>query len=297
MPEEKPLIITKEDEINQIFPRSPILSSQNMGWDGVSFRYMFQPVCETPEVSTPKVHSIAIFTFHDYVIHADRTLDGRFQRDSVVGGDIVITPANTAHKCAWDKPGDFILINIDVQSFARTVEESNLPEQVQLTPHFATPDPLVLQIGLAIKDALQNNPSGSRLYVETMVNALSVHLLQYYSARKPNIKEYIGGLSKRQLNLVKEYIQNNLDKDLGLNELSFLLHMSPHYFCHLFKQSTGMTPHQYIIQARVNRAKELILTGQYDIAQIAVMVGFSNQSHLNRHFKKFVGITPGKFGK
>ena len=294
---DKPLVLTTEDEINQLFPCQPILTSQNSGWDGVSFTYMCQPAYETPEVCTPLAHSITIFTHGNYVIQADRTLDGRFGHDSVVGGDIVIAPVNIGQKCTWDKEGDFIILGIETKTFARAVDESGQPEQVQLIPHFSTPDPLFLQIGLAIKNSLQNNPSGSRLYAETMVNALSVHLLQHYSARKPNIKKYINGLSKRQLNQVIEYIKSNLDKDLGLKELASLLHMSPHYFCNLFKQSMGIAPHQYVIQTRVNRAKELLIRGKYSIAQVAFMVGFANQSHLTRHFKKLVGVTPGKIGK
>ncbi|MGD1912892.1 MAG: helix-turn-helix domain-containing protein [Rivularia sp. (in: cyanobacteria)] len=292
MLEDKPLIITKEDEINQFFPRSPILTSQNTGWDGVCFRYIHVPAYEIPEVCSPVAHSITIFTHGNYVARADRTLDGRFKCDSVVGGDIVITPANVGHKAAWDKEGDFIILGFETKHFARAIDESAEPEQVQLIPHFATADPLVLQIGLAIKDVLENNPSGSRLYAETMVNALTVHLLQRYSARKPNIKVYKNGLSKNQLTKIIEYIKNNLDKDLGLNELASLLQISPHYFCELFKKSMGIPPHKYVIQTRLNRAKELLLTGNYSIAQVAFIVGFANQSHLNRHFKKFFGVTP-----
>ena len=211
MSEDKPLILNKEDEITQLFERSPILTSQNSGWDGVFFRYMSVPASETPEVCTTLGHTITIFTHGNYVIHGDRKLDGRFHRDSVVSGDIVIQPANIGQKCTWDKEGDFIILGIETKHFARAVNESGLPEQVQLIPHFSTPDPLAFQIGLAIKNALQNNPSGSRLYAETMVNALTVHLLQHYSARKPQIKQYSNGLSKRQLNIIIEYIQNHLD--------------------------------------------------------------------------------------
>ncbi len=294
MSEDKPLVLTKEDEINQLFPRSPILTSQHTGWDGASFRYMFQPAYETPEVSTPLAHSLAIFTHGNYVIHADRTLDERFQRDSVIGGDIVITPAHIGQKASWNKEGDFILLSIETTTFARAIDESGEPEQFQLIPHFATPDPLVLHIGLAIKNVIQNNPSGSRLYAETMINALVVHLLQNYSARKPIIKKYPHGLSKVNLHQITEYISSNLDRDLSLKELSNLLHMSPHYFCHLFKNSMGMTPHQYVIQTRVNRARELLLTRKYSISQVALIVGFANQSHLNRHCKKLLGVTPGQ---
>jgi AraC family transcriptional regulator len=139
---------------------------------------------------------------------------------------------------------------------------------------------------------LENNPKGSRLYAETMANALAVHLLQNYSAHQPILREYTGGLSSRQLRQVIDYINGHLDRDLGLAELAAVVQMSPHYFTRLFKQSTGLTPHQYVIRRRVERAKELLFKGELSIAEVAYSVGFANQSHLNRHLKRLLGVTP-----
>ena len=91
---------------------------------------------------------------------------------------------------------------------------------------------------------------------------------------------------------VIDYINNHLEQDLSLIELAAIAQMSPHYFSHLFKQSTGMTPHQYVIRCRVECAKELLLQRKLTIAEIAYKVGFANQSHLNRHFKRLLGVTP-----
>jgi AraC family transcriptional regulator len=71
--------------------------------------------------------------------------------------------------------------------------------------------------------------------------------------------------------------------------------MSSHYFSLLFKQSMGLTPHQYVIRTRVDRAKKLLLKGEMSIVDIAQTVGFANQSHLNLHFKCLVGLTPKQF--
>ncbi|MBW4671976.1 MAG: helix-turn-helix transcriptional regulator [Cyanomargarita calcarea GSE-NOS-MK-12-04C] len=68
--------------------------------------------------------------------------------------------------------------------------------------------------------------------------------------------------------------------------------MSPHYFSLLFKQSTGMTPHKYVIRTRVERAKELLLKSEMAISEIAQSVGFASQSHLNFHTKRLLGVTP-----
>ncbi|PIG91059.1 AraC family transcriptional regulator [Gloeocapsopsis sp. IPPAS B-1203] len=288
MPSENPLVLDREDKVLQIFPRPPILTSFQAGWDGIMLGYMCQPAYEVPEMYSPRWHSIAIFTHGNYAIHADRKLDGRFHRDAVFGGDIVIAPANVSTQASWDAEGDFILLALEKDVFARAIDENY--EEAAILPHFATPDPLIFQIGLALKTVLASD-RGSRLYAETMANALSVHLLQHYSAQKPVLREYAGGLTKRKLQQVVDYINDYLDRDLGLAELAAVVQMSPHYFCHLFKQSTGLTPHQYVIRCRVERAKMLLHNGEA-IADTAYTVGFANQSHLNRHFKRIVGVTP-----
>jgi AraC family transcriptional regulator len=293
MAETKPLVITQASVALQLYPRPPILTSLQVGWSGFNVAYLCQPPGEVPEVCTPLWHCLGIFTHGDRVIYADRKLDGRRRRDAVVGGDVVITPVNVSQGVAWEAEGDFIILGIEPTFFARAVDDS-APEQIELLPHFATPDPLIYQIGLVLKNVLATGGIGSRLYAETMVNALSVHLRQHYSSRKPILHEYAGGLSKYKLRQVIEYIQAHLDQDLGLTELAALVQMSPHYFSHLFKQSTGITPHQYVISCRVERAKELLLKGGIAIADIATQVGFANQSHLNLHFKRLLGVTPAQ---
>jgi AraC family transcriptional regulator len=292
MPEAKPRAIANEDDLIQICDRSPILTSLHAGWKGIFLGHFRTPAYETPEVCSPFWHGLLIFPKTEAPIQARRTLDGRIHHERVVEGDIVITPAQVGHRSCWNAEHDFIVIAIASDVFARAVDESAEPSNVELVPHFATSDGLVLQIGLALKGVLENNPQGSRLYAETMANALAVHLLQHYSARQPILRNYNGGLSRHQLRQVIDYINGHLDRDLGLAELAKIVQMSPHYFTRLFKQSTGLTPHQYVIHRRVERAKELLLNGELTIAEVAYSVGFANQSHLNRHLKRRLGVTP-----
>ncbi len=292
MPEAKPRAIANGDDLIQICNRSPILTSLHAGWNGIFLGHFRTPAYETPEVCSPFWHGLLIFPKTSAPIQARRTLDGRIHHERVVEGDIVITPAQVGHRSCWNAEHDFIVIAIASDVFARAVDESAEPSNVELVPHFATSDGLVLQIGLALKGVLENNPQGSRLYAETMANALAVHLLQHYSARQPILRDYNGGLSRHQLRQVIDYINGHLDRDLGLAELAKIVQMSPHYFTRLFKQSTGLTPHQYVIHRRVERAKELLLNGELTIAEVAYSVGFANQSHLNRHLKRLLGVTP-----
>jgi AraC-like DNA-binding protein len=86
-----------------------------------------------------------------------------------------------------------------------------------------------------------------------------------------------------------------IDRDLGLEELAAIAQLSPYHFCRSFKQSTGFTPHQYLIRQRVERAKLLLKDGKMGILEVAIACGFTHQSHLNRHFKRLTGMTPKNF--
>jgi AraC family transcriptional regulator len=292
MPEAKPRAIANEDDLIQICDRSPILTSLHAGWNGIFLGHFRTPAYETPEVCSPFWHGLLIFPKTEAPIQARRTLDGRIHHERVVEGDIVITPAQVGHRSCWNAEHDFIVIAIASDVFAVLLTNRLNLLTLNSCPTFATSDGLVLQIGLALKGVLENNPQGSRLYAETMANALAVHLLQHYSARQPILRDYNGGLSRHQLRQVIDYINGHLDRDLGLAELAKIVQMSPHYFTRLFKQSTGLTPHQYVIHRRVERAKELLLNGELTIAEVAYSVGFANQSHLNRHLKRLLGVTP-----
>ena len=82
---------------------------------------------------------------------------------------------------------------------------------------------------------------------------------------------------------------------MSLAELAAVVQLSSFHFAHLFKQTTGVSPHQYHIRCRVERAKQLLLTKNLTIAEVAYIVGFASQGHLNYHFKRLVGITPKAF--
>ena len=100
------------------------------------------------------------------------------------------------------------------------------------------------------------------------------------------------GLTHTQLQQVLDYIQTHLDRDLSLAELAEVINISPTYFASLFKQGIEVSPHQYVIQQRVERAKLMLSKTDLVIAYIALQVGFSSQSHLTQQLKRLTGMTP-----
>jgi AraC family transcriptional regulator len=99
-------------------------------------------------------------------------------------------------------------------------------------------------------------------------------------------------LTRTQLQQAIDYIHAHLDRDLSLSQIAKIINISPTYFASLFKRATGTSPHQYVIEQRVKRAKSLLSKTDLAIADIALQVGFSSQSHLTQQFKRFTGMTP-----
>lgn len=99
-------------------------------------------------------------------------------------------------------------------------------------------------------------------------------------------------MSDRQLRRVTDYINENLAQDLQLADLSELLEMSQFHFSRLFKQSMAMSPHQYLIQQRLERAKQLLKATNKSVMDIALQCGFSSHSHLGKLFRQHVGVSP-----
>ncbi|WP_339384517.1 helix-turn-helix transcriptional regulator [Oscillatoria sp. FACHB-1407] len=99
-------------------------------------------------------------------------------------------------------------------------------------------------------------------------------------------------MPRYQLKLVLEYINANLQQNIKLQDLANVAGMSQYYFCRLFRDSIGMTPHQYVRHQRIERAKQLLKQQHLSISDIAIQCGFANQSHFTRLFSKFTHTTP-----
>ena len=94
---------------------------------------------------------------------------------------------------------------------------------------------------------------------------------------------------------VIEHVRENLDGALSVGELADLVGMSESHFSKLFKRDTGLTPHQFILNERINCSKELLQRGISRLVDVALDVGFQNQAHFTTVFRNAVGVTPGQF--
>ncbi len=178
---------------------------------------------------------------------------------------------------------------------AQIAHESVNPDRVELSLVLKAADPLVYQIGQALKADLEIDGIGRRLYADSLTTALAAHLLLHYSTRKHKLKAYDDGLPKDTLNQAIDYIHAHLGENLSLADMAATLHISQYHFCRLFKQSTGMSPHRYLMQQRLDRAKQLLRLPERTVTTIALDCGFANQSHFAKYFRRHTGVSPTQF--
>ena len=132
-------------------------------------------------------------------------------------------------------------------------------------------------------------------YAETLGLLLLWELRHAADPNDPRLKPVRGGLTGHQLRRIREFVDAHVSKEIGISELAGLIGLSPFHFIRAFKHSVGLSPYQYVLSERISAAKEMLSERDLSIADVALAVGFSGASQLNRVFRKLIGVTPTAF--
>ena len=271
-----------------------VLSSAGTKWNDIVLEQRHVPSSERADVMY-KRHVIAINIGHSFTWEFEK--DGRFHRVQMARGAISFCPSHQpfSGRLKLDRGVFanllFLALNpVFVSSAAEGLEFD--ADLIELTEQRGSTDPTLHHIALALRAGIQTGDALDRMYGEAFSTALAVHLLREYGAVMLVPKARYGGLTRAKLVRAVEYIQAQLDAGLTVSGIAHAVGMSRNHFTKLFKESTGQTPYQYVVDARVKKAKELLTTGKFTISEAAHHVGFVDQSHLTRHFKRVFGLPP-----
>jgi AraC family transcriptional regulator len=296
------LDLTNQQEAARVLPQTPLVASYHTGWKGLTFTHYCHPPHETVEHGLLQ-HSLVI-TDPKSCFQAERRLDGKFKHYVHGNGRVDVIPAFLSHWTNWDREIEFSTIAICPTLLNQATQEL-MQGEIELIPQLAIDDPIIQQLALTLKLEIQTGCMSGRLYGELLGTALAARLVQNYAVSKPALEFKANGLPQSQLARVIDYMKANLTQDLSILDLATLTGMSESHFSRSFKRSVGITPYQYLIQQRVERAKQLLeqrfSRGEAPptivISTIALDCGFANQTHLTKVFRQMTGMTPKAYQK
>jgi AraC family transcriptional regulator len=156
-------------------------------------------------------------------------------------------------------------------------------------------DPVMRGLALAVLPVLEEPNMGTALFLDAIALAFHAHVVHHYGGAPESSGSVRVGLAPWQLRRVDAYIEAHLDGAPSISDLAAECRLSPTHFARSFRQATGMPPHRWLTKRRIGRAKELLLGGQHELAQIALDCGFADQSHFTRVFVQSEGQSPGKW--
>lgn len=285
-------------ELRQRSTKTLMLSSRQMNWNGILVEQC-QYAPSPNEAKSPALSEHRLILPLGDPAPLIQKRDNQLHESILQKGDSIFVPAG--YPVSWRSPRrdtnrpkkQQLHIWLKPELLEQAAEASEIDiDRLDLLNCFGRQDTQLHHIAMLLLAELQSDGIMGQLYVESLTQVLVIHLLRHYSTFTQPITPANRSLSHTRLQQAIEYIHAHLDRELSLAEIAGVINISPTYFANLFKRATGISPHQYVIQQRVEQAKLLLLKTDLAIADVALQVGFSNQSHLTRHFKHITGVTP-----
>lgn len=284
--------VTKPGTMEALVAVTPSFSNVSCPDALVPVDYHCQPAWETPSFYC-RQHIITLCVGQSVQTY-QTTAEKGYQQAICTSGTFSIYPAEQSRIVGWNQRAEFIDLYLTPEIIAHYVDPSLAFKRYELIPQFGVDDALIYHLGLALKEQAEQNICNV-FYIESAMTMLIAHLLRYYSTQQKLICVAGYKLASVKLNRVIDYIHAHLEHNPSLVELAALVGLSSCHFVKVFKQSTGTTPHQYLLRCRVEKAKQLLSQERIPLAEIAQRVGFHDQSRFTSAFKKRVGITPKQY--
>ena len=226
-------------------------------------------------------------------------VDGRVVHEGVSNaGCVCITPPDAEVSCWFGHSMDAVHLFIPHRMLMVAFEDLNdraAPSGLTLRAERTQHDPLLCQVASLLL-AIGEDPDPSlQLYIDTLGNAAVTRLLSAHTVIAPPRPSAIGKLPAWRLRLALNYLEEHLDSSVTLPELAVAVGLSTMYFAAQFKRATGLSPHKYLTRRRLERAQERMRATNLSLAEVAVAVGFSSQTHFTTTFRTTVGETPARW--
>lgn len=272
-------------------PTPPIFSSGDCLLPGILAEYHRLQPAEGQELQQEQILLVICF---GSPVRWERRENGHLHQGRSIPGDIHVLFPGASRQLRWLDTLEVLAVSVDPNLlFHASGKAPDVGRSGSCC--LGLRDPLAERLALELRTELEMGCPDGAMYVEALVTVLALRLLKGRSAITLTDANPSHGLPGSKLRQVTDYIDANLDRNISLAEIAAVADVSPYYFAHLFKRSTGSAPHQYVLERRIEWAKRLMAETEWTIADICHCVGFQSQSHFTMQFRRHTRVTPNKY--
>ena len=272
-----------------IVAQAPLLSSSQIPWEGVLLE---EHSTATQQTQLRHIRTVFLVLHTGASLRQEWRNAGKFHTTLTTTGSVHLLTPGPERSLTHRDQLDCIVVTIEPSYLHRALEDSLLSERVELVERLALEDPQIERLVRALLAETKAGAPTGGLFGQSIATGLAVYLAQRYSSSPPTLRRHRDGMPTTRLNRVLEYIAAKLHEDLSLAALAQIAGMNLYYFSRLFKQSTGRSPHRYVLEQSISRAQQFLRSSDMTIFEASVRTGFADQGHFAKVFRRFVGVSP-----
>jgi AraC family transcriptional regulator len=283
-------------DLSAVYPEAVLASSKDLGWQDIRVLLVRS---EDGDMDVPPLDNHCVIVQLSSSGYVTAAVNGQTFENFLGPGDITIIPAGMSSRWSWadNGPHEMLHVYLEPNFVKKTAQSCDLNhDQMAIGPQIAIRDEQLSHMAMSLLCELKAENIVGRLYADSVASAFAIQLIRRYSYLK-DVGMTKGGMAPHKLRRALEYISDRLEQQDGiaLNVVAQEVGMSRFHFSRVFKESMGLSPINYIVRQRIERAKKLLAETELPIADIALQAGFSGQSHFTTFFRKLVGLTPRDF--
>jgi AraC family transcriptional regulator len=290
--------LTSLADYQQYVPGRVLHRDDEEGGSDLRLRSWMYSAAEPPAPVPALPQHTLTFVYAGAIEGGRRTGGGAWRSfDTTARGHVTLRPAGRSTTLRWRarRPVRTVSLYLAPDRLEETgLEMGVAPSRVELPDAFNRRDPVLRRLAGALREVAAGRRADDPLYRQTALQALTVRLLRRHGTADLGAAE-AGQLSRARFHRVERVVRARLGTDLSLDDLAGAVGLSKYHFSRRFKRRTGQSPYQFVIYERVRAARRRLRKTTQPLAQIALAVGFSSQSHLTRTFRRHVGTTPGRY--
>ena len=285
-----PRYLTGEVVADSVALRWPGLYARRLRHPRVVDRFLV-PATPEPHISC-NLRGVAEFR--------ERDVGGAWITRQIRAGDLFVTRSVTPYEVRFQsRPGEeleTLSLHIAIEPFVAALEARYLgkADRVEVVDFFGR-DEILWPICLTCAELLAARVPGKSPRVTALTQLFAAHLVEKYTKAAAKTPAVRGGLPIRQLRKVEDYVTAHLAEEISIEGLAELVELSSSHFAHVFKESTGTTPLQFVTRQRITSAQQLIRETSRSLIDVGLEVGYSSPSHFAQVFRRVVGVTPTEF--